>query len=177
MSESLKIGKIITEPQSRDAIHMAVAPVVANETLSRGQRVGVVDNVASAFLKPVGIVDPFLDRDYVAKGQQFWIFLFPGSITSLHHQWEHPGFKADDGEGAKKMASVKWLEGWCEEHDITAEKLTEAIRNGGEIDDPSRYHGDGEDPEMGEEFWEHYERATGQIVGEDQRQLYYSCCG
>lgn len=42
MSESLGLGKIITTPQQRDAIHVAVAPVVANSELKPGQRVGFV---------------------------------------------------------------------------------------------------------------------------------------
>ena len=36
----LKIGQIITESQEKDAIHMAIAPVMAREKLCPGDQVG-----------------------------------------------------------------------------------------------------------------------------------------
>ena len=41
MSADLGLGKIITTPQKRDAIHVAVVPVVASTTLKPGTRVGI----------------------------------------------------------------------------------------------------------------------------------------
>lgn len=94
MSEALGIGKIITTPQTRDAIHVAVVPVFAAEKLFPGNHVGIsgpLMHAGRAFGAPVGIVDPYLTLP-VEQGQEFWLFLYPGSVTSLRHVWTHPAF-------------------------------------------------------------------------------------
>src|SRR2546425_954961 len=89
------IGKILTEPMGRDAIHIAVAPVTASRTLLPGQHIGFVqfDNteLVGKTDKPIGIVDPFLP-DAVLKGERFFMFLYPNTITSLNHVWTHTAF-------------------------------------------------------------------------------------
>jgi hypothetical protein len=92
MSE-LGIGKLITSDAHRDAIHVAVAPVTAAQELQPGQHVGLRgDGRALATEHPIGIVDPFL-HERVPEGQRFWLFLYPGTITSLRHVWTHPAFR------------------------------------------------------------------------------------
>ncbi len=92
----LGIGKIITELRGRDAIHIAVAPMEAAELLRPNAHVIIragkaewcePENMASA----VGVVDPFLVDD-VKAGERFWLFLYPGTVTSLRHVWTHPAF-------------------------------------------------------------------------------------
>jgi len=97
----LKLGQIITGAAARDAIHVAVAPVEAGENLAVGQRVCLVNNVAvPEFVDntAVGIVDPFLPSQ-VRVGQTFWLFLFPGTITALRHEWTHPAFMNNSDAG------------------------------------------------------------------------------
>lgn len=89
--ESLGIGKIIETEQHRDAVHMAIVPVVAHDHLSPGQHVGVKEG-HSCSADPIGIVDPFLWSTVQAR-DKFWLFLYPGSITSLRHEWTHPAFE------------------------------------------------------------------------------------
>ena len=117
----LKLGQLINEARQRDAVHVAVAPVFAAESLLPGQPVGFVaagdvEHVCSRG-EPVGIVDPFLKAP-VRKGERFWLFLFPGSITGLRHDWRHPAFAATEEPKPKpaenpaadsKVQSEAWL--------------------------------------------------------------------
>lgn len=113
----LGLGKIITAEQHRDAIHVAVAPVVACGNLEPGEHVGVIGGKASRDEKPIGIVDPFL-TECVRAGQAFWLFLYPGSITSLRHDWAHPSFAAEAPAVVigDKAYSEKWLKEYVKRH-------------------------------------------------------------
>lgn len=90
------LGHAPEDGARRDAVHIAVAPVVAGELLLSGQHVWVGRN-RNAYLRgdetesAIGIVDPFR-ADPVLPGGRFWIFLYPGTITGLRHLWSHPVF-------------------------------------------------------------------------------------
>lgn len=90
------LGETPAQDARRDAVHVAVAPVIAGESLKPGQHVGMI--YGKAISGPVvggtiGVVDPFLETD-IECGQQFWLFLYPNSVTSLRHVWSHPSFTA-----------------------------------------------------------------------------------
>ncbi len=98
MEKALQLGKLIDDgDRRRDAIHIAVAPVMAAQRLAPGQHVGLVEEANLERVGPcdhtIGIVDPFLSKE-VQPGQWFWLFLYPGSITGLRHIWTHPAFTA-----------------------------------------------------------------------------------
>ncbi len=92
------LGETPTEDARRDAVHVAVAPVIAARTLQPGWHVGLDEN-GQAYSptcdrrteETVGIVDPFLDH-WVDKGERFWLWLYPNTVTSLRHCWTHPSF-------------------------------------------------------------------------------------
>ena len=87
------LGSVITPAEKRDAIHLAVEPVRAAETLRPGDHVGFLAD-GSVGLKDkntIGIVDPFLTRP-VKKDEWFWRVVYPREITSLRHVWSHPAF-------------------------------------------------------------------------------------
>lgn len=120
-ADTLNIGQLITTEQFRDAIHIAVVPVTAAQTLLPGQHVSLVnpENLEVGYCQhTLGVVDPFLKQP-VEKGQRFWLFLYPGSITSLRHEWTHPKFPATQhqvpvtehqiGLKSAKEESEKWL--------------------------------------------------------------------
>ena len=87
------IGNLCNSEAKRDAIHIAVTPVVAAYELAPGARVGLIEGgLAGNSWDPIGIVDPFL-KEPVKKGENFWMFLFPNSVTNLRHTWQHPAFK------------------------------------------------------------------------------------
>ena len=100
MSDVLKLlGKTFpaTEPEIRDAIHIAVILLDVEAKVFAGQKVGVTNGKADPDAPAkVGIVDPFLQSVFVFPGTKVFVYLFPGTITSLHHVWEHPAFPPSD---------------------------------------------------------------------------------
>ena len=86
------LGERPDDDARRDAVHVAVAPVVADQLLPPGAHVGLTDEgAASAAVRPIGVVDPFL-KEPVRPGQRFWLCLYPNTVTSLRHVWTHPAF-------------------------------------------------------------------------------------
>lgn len=91
------LGQTPAADARRDAVHIAVAPVVAGDILDPCSHVWLDgDGVAFFFGLPegsrrLGIVDPFRDSR-VMKGELFWLCLYPGTITGLRHVWSHPAF-------------------------------------------------------------------------------------
>jgi hypothetical protein len=150
------LGTIIGEGAGRDAIHLAVEPVIASERLLAGQDVYLLPDGRAAKGKDnaVGIVDPFL-RQSVKEGDKFWLVVYPRQITSLRHVWSHPAFPEElhpafheeevpselteaDQENARRVAGKlmgmgeKWLRDFCEQGDCPSyEAIMEAIKNGG----------------------------------------------
>ena len=96
MDQGAQLGQLIQDgDRRRDAIHIAVAPVKAANRLAPGQHVGLVQEGNLELVGPcdrnIGVVDPFLVEE-VERGQRFWLFLYPGTITGLRHVWTHPAF-------------------------------------------------------------------------------------
>lgn len=96
------LGTIHTREEHRDAIHLAVEPIEAGETLHPSDHIFIKDGKAyrrefNDQPKAVGIVDPFLSSA-VRKGERFWLVVYPRMITSLRHVWEHPDFPVTTGQ-------------------------------------------------------------------------------
>jgi hypothetical protein len=108
------LGTVLRPDAKRDAIHLAVEPIVAGMDMQPGTHVFLDGNVAyivgtETTNKPIGIVDPFLE-DRVAGGEMFWLFLYPGSITTLRHVWEAEGFQPlemSDAEITNKYEEIQ----------------------------------------------------------------------
>lgn len=170
--ENLGIGKIITTQQKRDAIHVAIAPVVAAQNLRQGQHVTLFGGKAAiqgtkvgyktVTTENIGIVDPFL-LGPIRAGEPFWLFLYPGSITSLRHEWLHPAFQDKDGLEAKA-----WLEHFATTNDLSYEELiTIAESEFGVREGQDLYCN------VPPEFWVFYELATGKAPL--RKHEYFSC--
>jgi len=180
------IGHLIdsTSAVERDAIHMAVAPVLAGERLPRGSHVVISDSGKAMLWRPnssieaerhavqVGIVDPFLDTPAVFKGERFWLLLYPGTITSLRHDWSHPAFNKQWVGAAS--ASEEWLRSFAmNDADLPYEEMMQAARNFIEHDS---YLCEGEKWDgfsLPDEFWDHYTAVTG-LLPKD-RWSFFSC--
>ncbi len=188
MSETVKtLGTIIDADQQRDAIHVAVAPVICGAgELRPGMHVGFCEagDHERVTAHPydgvmVGIVDPFLTVA-VQKGERFWLFLYPGSITSLRHDWTHPAFEpATKAHAVHQSDSEAWLRAAAERIDIGYHGLMRAAQEWVEYEEHTVQHnaeswrdsGIGNDPE----FWHHYEVMTNTVVPEDRKRSFFCC--
>lgn len=144
--------------QQRDAVHVAIIPVRAAEPLRPGQRVFIVEGNRARLSvgdSADGVVDPFLEDD-VEKDEPFWLLLYPGTITSLRHEWSHPVFPlAVEGDIA---ASRQWLEHRAAQFRIDYTEMVE-----GAVSGDGATFGDDDGPEMARtaEFWHHVGVVTG----------------
>lgn len=201
MHADLGLGKLIESPQQRDAIHIAVAPVVAVGKLWPGQDIGFVEpgnteKVAMA-TSPVGIVDPFLKAP-LFDGQRFWMFLYPQTVTGMRHEWQHPAFEAVAAQAPlvevdAKTASLKWMEEFAAEHYASCPDYDETDNHDGRrytaaelIDAASEYLRTGyrhvqqgseslRDETPTSEFWKHFQIITGKTVGSEQWDNPFCC--
>ena len=175
----LPLGKLIDANQKRDAVHVAVAPVVASERMFPGDRIlfveGSTEKVRLVCMEEtgIGIVDPFLNQK-VREGDRFFLWLYPGTITSLRHDWTHPAF--EEAESLKSSSSKEWLEDFAEEVGVSYADLMASAKK---WLDTGRYHTLGYDtPEcvyqQAEDFWKNYEIVTGTKV-EDRKATFFSC--
>lgn len=180
------LGTIIDESAGRDAIHLAVEPVVAVERLYPGQHVGFVEGGVGTKGKHVGIVDPFISG-FVAEGQKFWLVVYPRTITSLRHVWEHPSFQTAEhappttAAESSKDISVKWMTNWAVKHmsvdyygDYDTPRSPESAL-GSAIDAGHNMNiGPYEDSRdyIDNEWWDHWETITGE---RGNRGEYFSC--
>lgn len=176
------IGKLLDNDQPRDAIHVAVAPIVASVRLLPGTHGGLRGTTDD----PIGVVDPFLEAP-VQVGERFWLFLYPNTITSLRHDWSHPAFGQEGrisipagaskeevrlreiaaaiGIGYREMmdGADEWVRSSA--NDRWAEYLTqqgsESWRN--------------EFPRYVDEFWRCYEVLRGKVVPDEHKESFFSC--
>lgn len=190
-----KIGKILDGSEERDAIHVAVLPVVAAEDLICGEIVGLTtEGTAYESAPGIGIVDPYLRRG-VKKGERFYLFLYPGSITSLRHDWTHPAVVSvsvqTPEDDAEKAQSKEWLEAFADrlfsyygkrfeeypdeepetEYGTRLDLLLSQAEDGHFPTDIE--YGDNVTPDA--EFWTHYERYTGRKVEDKPTRFSCSC--
>ncbi len=96
------LGTIHTSPQFRDAIHLAVEPVICAQELSPGDDVVIEGGMAYNHVPGtnvriskgggMGIIDPFIKADVIEPGQPVWFLLYPRQVHSLRHVWTHPAF-------------------------------------------------------------------------------------
>lgn len=175
------LGSIIGDAEQRDAIHLAVEPMVAVEMLRPGQDVGLLPGGAGASDQPVGIVDPFLKRA-VMPGEKFWLIVYPRQIRSLRHVWTHPAF--DDVAVAAKpavSASEQWIRNFADRFPVHYETLMEGARDWvasqqrGGWGEYLSLGGLFEGESVPDEFWPHYEAVTGERVSPDHRGSFFTC--
>lgn len=188
------LGTILDETAARDAIHLAVEPIVAGEYLHRGQHVAI-DESGKAVpaetrradglprLKGVGIVDPFLNALQVQPGDRFWLIVYPRTITSLRHVWSHPAFP-DLGarpivDPDRKARSEAWLREFMsatrfpDDYEELIDAAVEHQAGGGDDTTYLSYFGREYNAEIDPTFWDHVENVTGLVM--KRRAMWFSC--
>lgn len=188
------LGSIIDASQKRDAIHLAVEPVIAGERLRPGDHIIIEGSVAVAadIGKGLGIVDPFLVNP-VKKGERFWFIMYPRMITSLRHVWAHPAFVDEPGTPAPVVPAVNPVAqakrrieeiaasfGADDEGDLTYDRLMNAAREHVETEYGYLVQQGGDDwqdkfPDLSDEFWRLFQIVTGSVVPEDKKHSFFSC--
>jgi len=174
------IGSVLRGDEQRDAIHIAIMPVVCGEDyLSAGDEVGLVYGTTNVVkrknsiygIETIGVIDPFLGSDidtlHLKKGDVVWCFLKPGTITGLRHEWTHPGI---DNQRPPKNEAERWLRAFAGRWNfIYDEMIAEATAPlGPDKDDYHYVVARGIDlhsrEELGDDhalFWQHLQTLTG----------------
>lgn len=200
MDPVTSIGKVLNGNEERDAIHIAILPVIAGDDyMYAAEEVGfvygsnsIVKSKPSVYgLATVGIIDPFL-KDSVKKGDRVWMFMLPGTITGLRHNWAHP---AVDTVQAASGESEAWLRKFADSWNFDYDEMIAIASKGtvkknlqvgslGSIEiDTEWITARGVDlhsrSELGEDyalFWQHMEALTGQKFDEAHREkVGWSC--
>lgn len=177
------IGEFLTGTEYRDAIHIAVMPVVAAENLSSGDHIGLIKGLESHQAvkdeNTIGIVDPFL-LEPVVEGDHFYMFLYPNTITSLRHEWTHPAFEDNPVtftvSAEKVLAADQWLHNFAAlQAEINFTELMAGAKNYLDHDEWMIDGGKWEGVSVPDEFWDHFEVMTGRKVPNKDRGSFFSC--
>lgn len=192
MSDVTGIGHTHAAVLPRDAIHIAIAQVTAGEDLEPGDFVGFqdVEGVVYKDAQHIGIVDPFIKRETwtrtgIKKGEKFYLFLKPNTVTSLRHEWTHPLFDV----GENRVIANNWLKYILDYDEFFGEQekeysnyddiieqfkagKTPSATSGDRFCDMFRENKDG----FRKKFWDNLEIATGVMATPEQRALDYWVC-
>jgi hypothetical protein len=189
MDKVPKLGHLITDEQHRDAVHIAVAPVIAGMSMKPGDRIGFTDNgdaytVVTNAKKSIGIVDPFLHEKAVYEGDRFYMFLYPNTINSLRHEWTHPDFEKEDELAVMEptfmklkgaVAEEKWVTDFAEDMGSTYQEIMDGADNYLQSGDYLVRGGTFEGHSIPDEFWDKYEAIKRTKIKDDDRGTFIGC--
>jgi hypothetical protein len=182
------IGQKLRGDELRDAIHIAILPVVCGEDyLHAGEEVGLVYGTTNTVKRKqsvyghevLGVIDPFLhsmESMMLKKGDVVWCFLRPGTITGLRHEWVHPAL---DEQRPPKNESEAWLRKFADKWNFNYnEMISGAQEDEGYVvamglDLHSRSELDDGDEAL---FWQHIKNLTGFEASDQHREKFgWSC--
>lgn len=199
------LGTVITDKEKRDAIHLGVFPVQAGERLWPGTHIGLAPNGKAVSthdsnkIKAIGIVDPFL-QDCVERGDWFWLIVYPRQITSLRHVWEHPDFPdSQETAGANVLTVQNGPATEEQQHKaklllgdpvaVAKQKIMDAADNLNVsydelMENAANYKANGEywseggrfeGESLPHDFWQNYEKVTGENCKDFYGDHFLSC--
>lgn len=181
------LGTLLKGEIQRDAIHIAIMPVITHRDLYPGESVKLIPGTKNTVMgcerdstDCVGIIDPFLEG-YIPGGSQVWMFLNPNTITGLRHEWTH--LKVDNNTNISDNEHEDWLRSfackWNFDYDNMIKQATTTP-----TDDYSNIitaegidlHSRGELGDDHELFWRHIEALTGKMYDYYHREkICWSC--
>lgn len=184
------IGKFLTGDEERDAIHVAVLPVVAGEDLYAGDPVAFAFGTTKVVIRAlddygrrpsVGIIDPYLrtsDTASVRRGTRVWLFMHPNTVTGIRHHWRHPQVDQPTPEASD---SERWLHDFAERWGFDYDEMIVIATTPSACRDWITAYGRdlhsaedlGKDHDV---FWQNLARVTGRSYdAEHQRLVKWSC--
>jgi hypothetical protein len=179
------IGQLLHGEHERDAIHIAVLPVIcADNWLTPGASIGLVFGSTNEVTyrqhgTHQGVVDPYLFSP-IRKGDKFWMFVNPNVITGLRHEWIHP---AIDNQPVVENDSETWLRTFASKWNFDYdEMIASASSDAGE--DSYNYivargidlHSEDELKEDRDKFWHHLEILTGKTFSNNHKKEFIWSC-
>lgn len=182
MSTQERIGYLLGEQDERDAIHIAVAPVEAFDTVRPGQHVSLVEGKATGANgdQHVGVVDPFLRRE-VKPGERFWLFLYPNTIIGLKHKWRHPSFDEEKPKDDLLLVAERVAHQCGKTYEALMDDMRSFNWSMGKdgdwpdyIMDNSERYKNTESADW-EKVWQHFERVTGEKAKDKYKSAPYTC--
>lgn len=200
MMDKTRLGKAPEANQGRDAVHVAVIPRRVATEMAPGTHVGInASGMADMNARPlIGIIDPFINHDNieiflrydiplkVEAGNTAWVLLYPETITTLRHVWEHPVI--DSIEAVKpsddKRESIEWMTRYAADNcpyfveaQCTPDEIYRRFMQTILVDKEVFYYGcdlhDASELNDPEQFFRHLSVIMGRAVTPDE--LTYSC--
>ena len=185
------IGQKLSEDETRrDAVHIAIMPVKCGEGgwLHRGETVrfdyGSKEVVGRCSMeRAVGIIDPYLPIDGVAPGERCWMFMFPGTVTGMRHEWSHPALVPVSEPGPLSESEL-WLQGFADKWNFNYTQMIEQASTTPKPGNRNYITADGIDLHKSEDlggedhalFWQHLAQLTGkQFSNEHIERFVWSC--
>lgn len=179
MSEA-KLGEILRGETERDAVHVALLPVVVgDEYMHPGDKVKFVFGTTGIVTRArndqtaVGIIDPFLDQFSLVKGTRVWLVLKPGTVTGMRHDWKSEAIDAPHDESDE---NVVWLRRFADQWNFDYENMIRVATNIKDDQYDNIITAMGYDlhsaSELGtdhDEFWRRIEALTGKPVPDEKR--------
>ena len=169
------LGELIRDIEvvTRDAIHVAIAPMKAKHYFNAGNmfKLNTAGLAVECYdrVEAVGVVDPFLEDD-IEEGDCFYGFLYPGTVTGMTHHWEHPAF--DDVKPPSNEHEA-WLRDFAVFNSIDYDHMiSESSKlNGSLCFGSTNYLDDNE------EFWMHLGQLHSRSYSSDHKESQYWRCG
>lgn len=200
----VEVGQYVPpgEEAHRDAIHIAVLPVMCQEDLWPGGYLRFARNSSTEVLEAdpdsknaVGIVDPFL-KEMIPAGTTFYMFMLPNTITGLRHHWTHPQVDVAPPVPTSKLGlteaeqqriaiavaeqltvgpQLQLLQNFAHEIDVSYDELMQGAKDYLDHDEYMSDGGKFEGTSVPNGFWDAYEAVTGEVVPKDKKDSFFSC--
>ena len=148
INKKILLGKVPQELGQKDAVHVAIVSVRAEQAIRPGQKC-ILNKDREAVPcdnKSIGIADPFLKKN-ISRGENFLLILNPDAVDNVQHTWEHP---VDFTPPNNPPKMNYFLEEEAKNWGVTYQQLMDACKYCVENDSSAPYPGTKTDEEFDE---------------------------